>query len=148
MEDLCKDVIAEWQGDLAFIGRNESGGSVQMGTLDGAPGIGPMEMLLLGVAGCTGIDVVNTLKKQRQSLQELKIKVRGKRADKHPRVYKEIEVVYLLWGDGLEPQAVERAIRLSDEKYCSASAMMRGTAKISTTYQIFPASRQPDVAVS
>lgn len=147
MEDLCKDVIVEWQGDLAFLGRNESGGSVQMGTLDGVPGIGPMEMLLLGVAGCTGIDVVSTLKKQRQPLQELKIKVRGRRADDHPRVYKEIEIVYLLWGHGLDPAAVERAIRLSDEKYCSASAMMRSTAKVRTTYRIFSPNEQAEIEV-
>lgn len=147
MEDLCKDVVVEWQGDLAFLGRNESGATVQMGTLDSKPGIGPMEMLLIGVAGCTGIDVVSTLKKQRQPLQELKIKVRGQRADSHPRVYTEIEVVYLLWGDGLDPAAVERAIRLSDEKYCSASAMMRGTAKVRTAYQIFSPDEQPEVEV-
>jgi putative redox protein len=147
MEDSCKDVIIEWKGDLAFLGRNESGGTVQMGTLDGRPGIGPMEMLLLGVAGCTGIDVVSTLKKQRQPLQELKIKVWGRRADNHPRVYNEIEVVYLLWGDGLDPAAVERAIRLSDEKYCSASAMMRGTAEVRTTYRIFLPGDQPEAEV-
>ncbi len=122
---------------LAWIGRNEAGETVQMGSIDGKPGIGPMEMLLLGLAGCTGIDVVNTLKKQRQMLKELKIKVRGIRADTHPRVYTEIEVIYLLWGDGLNPAAVERAIRLSDNKYCSASAMMRPTAQIRTSYRIF-----------
>lgn len=148
MDDSCKDIIVEWQKDLAFLGRNESGGSVQMGTLDGEPGIGPMEMLLMGVAGCTGIDVVSTLKKQRQPLQELKIKVRGQRADQHPRVYLEIDIVYLLWGDGLDPAAVERAIRLSDEKYCSASAMMRGTAEVRTTYQIFSPNKQPELEVS
>jgi len=147
MEDLCKDVVAEWHGDLAFIGRNEAGGTVQMGTLNGKPGIGPMEMLLLGIAGCTGIDVVSTLKKQRQPLKDLKIKVRGIRSGKHPRVYTEIEVIYLLWGDGLDPAAVERAIKLSEEKYCSASAMMRSTAKIRSTYRLVTADEQPAVAV-
>jgi putative redox protein len=147
MEDLCKDIIAEWHGDLAFMGRNEAGGTVQMGTLNGKPGIGPMEMLLLGIAGCTGIDVVSTLKKQRQPLKDLKIRVRGIRSDNHPRVYTEIEVIYLLWGDGLDPAAVERAIRLSEEKYCSASAMMRSTAKIRSAYHLFASDEQPAVVV-
>jgi putative redox protein len=137
MDESSKEVVVEWAGDLAFIGRNPSGASVQMGTLNGDPGISPMELLLVGVAGCTGIDVVSTLKKQRQPLQDLKIKVLGKRADTHPRVYTEIEIIYLLWGEGLDPIAVERAIRLSEEKYCSASAMMQATAVVHTSYQIF-----------
>lgn len=147
MEDLCKDVVAEWHGDLAFIGKNEAGGTVQMGTLNGKSGIGPMEMLLLGIAGCTGIDVVSILRKQRQPLKDLKIRVRGIRSDNHPKVYTEIEVIYQLWGDGLDPAAVERAIKLSEEKYCSASAMMRPTAKIRSTYRLFAADEQPAMMV-
>jgi putative redox protein len=137
MDDPLKEVFAEWQGDLSFLGQNQSGGQVQMGSLGNDPGISPMELVLIGLAGCTGIDVVSTLRKQRQQLENLKVQVRGKRAESHPRVYTDIEITYLLWGKGLKQEAIERAIRLSEEKYCSVSAMMQATARIRTSYQIF-----------
>lgn len=137
-DDAWREVVAEWQGDSAFIGRNPGGGTVQMGTLEGKPGVSPMELLLIGVAGCTGVDVASILTKKRQPLKALKVKVRGKRAETHPRVYTEIEVTYLIWGDGIDPKAVEQAIQLSEEKYCSASAMMRGVAEIRSSYRLLP----------
>jgi putative redox protein len=96
-----------------------------------------MEMLLLGLAGCTGMDVVSILKKKRQDLQAFKIRVRGKRAEQHPRVYTLIEVTYLLWGENLDAKAVERAIELSEKKYCSASAMLNAVAEIRSSYEIY-----------
>ena len=131
-----REVVAEWKGDLAFIGRNPAGGSVQIGALNGQPGIGPMELLLLGVAGCTGMDIVSILQKKRLTLQGFQVKVSGERAETYPMVYTEIHVTYLLWGENLPPKAVEQAIQLSEEKYCSASAMMRSTAKMSSSYRI------------
>jgi putative redox protein len=136
MSGEWKEVVAVWRGESAFIGANQSGGSVQMGTLDGQPGISPMEMLLLGVAGCTGMDIVSILSKKRQKLIEFQVRVRGKRADQHPKIYTEIEVVYLLWGDQIDPKAVEQAIQLSEEKYCSASVMLRAAAKIHSSFQL------------
>jgi len=137
MSDDWKTVTATWIGETAFLGDNLQGGTVQMGNLPDQPGVSPMEMLLLGVAGCTGLDIVNILKKQRQQLEKLVVTVRGKRADTHPKVYREIEIVYELWGKQLAAREVERAIALSEEKYCSASAQMRGLATIRTRYQIF-----------
>jgi putative redox protein len=90
----------------------------------------------LGLAGCTGIDILNILEKKRQKLHSFQVRVRGKRAPDPPRVYKEIEVTYLLWGEGIEPKAVEHAIQLSEEKYCSASIMLRATAEIRSSYRI------------
>lgn len=136
MDDNWREVIAEWQGEHAFIGRNSSGGTVQMGTYEGKPGISPMELLLVGVAGCTGVDVADILVKKRQRLQALQVKVRGKRVESFPKIYKEIEVLYLIWGEGIDPKAVEQAIQLSEEKYCSASAMLRGVAEIRSAYRI------------
>jgi putative redox protein len=136
MTSEWKEVVAEWKGGDAFIGSNPRGGTVQMGVLDGKPGIGPMEMLLLGVAGCTGIDITSILQKKRQPLQDMRIRVCGKRADTYPMVYTEIEVTYYLWGDDLSAKAVEQAIQLSEEKYCSASAMLRATARFRSSYQI------------
>lgn len=137
MSDNWKEVVAEWQGEDAFIGRNPSGVSVQIGTLEGRPGIGPMEMLLLGVAGCTGMDITSILRKQRQPLQDFQVRVRGLRAATYPKVYTEIEVTYLLWGEGINPKSVEQAIQLSEDKYCSASIMMMASgAKFNSSYRI------------
>jgi putative redox protein len=137
-EDL-REVVAVWAGESAFNGRNPAGCVVQMGSLKDQPGISPMELLLMGVAGCTGMDVVSILGKKRQTIEKFEIMVRGKRAEAHPRVYTEIEVVYYLWGDDLDPKKVEEAIHLSEEKYCSASAMLAAVAQITFHYFIHPA---------
>jgi putative redox protein len=131
-----REVVAEWKGEEAFIGRNSRGGEVLMGNLDGKAGIGPMEMLLLGVAGCTGMDIVSILKKKRQELLDMQVKVCGKRADTYPQIYTEIEVIYYLWGEDLSEKAVQQAIDLSEEKYCSASAMLRAVALFRSSYKI------------
>jgi putative redox protein len=109
-----------------------------MGDLPGNPGIWPMEMILLGLAGCTGVDVVNILRKKRQPLKALRVEVRAKRADDHPKVYTEIEIAYLLEGEGLSHDAIEQAIELSERKYCSVSAMLGKTAKIGSSYRVIP----------
>ena len=96
-----------------------------------------MELLLMGLAGCTGMDVVSILSKQRQVLKDLQIQVRGKRAPEHPKVFTNIEITFLFWGDGLNPERIEQAIQLSEEKYCSASAMLGAVAEISFTFKIF-----------
>lgn len=136
--DEWREVVVEWRGEMGFVGRNPAGGKVQMGTIDGQPGASPMELLLMGVAGCTGMDVASMLTKQRQDLQDLQLQVRGKRAETHPRVYTEIEITYILWGHNLDQVAIERAIQLSEEKYCSASAMLGAVASIRSSYQILP----------
>jgi putative redox protein len=136
MAEQWREIEAEWLTGGAFIGRNEAGGTVQMGNLDDKPGISPMEMLLVGLAGCTGVDIVDILKKKRQPMTAIKVKVRGKKAEDFPKVYREIEVEYLIYGRDIEPKAVERAIQLSEEKYCSVSAMLRLSADIRSTYQI------------
>ena len=136
MSQDWKEVTAKWQGEMSFIGNNQTGGRVQMGAVDGQPGVSPMELLLLGVAGCTGIDIVHILGKKRIGLDNFEVNVRGKRADDYPMVYTEIEIEYILWAEDLDPKAVEQAINLSEEKYCSASAMMSKTAKMRSSYRI------------
>lgn len=131
------EIEADWQSNLTFIGKNDLGNQVQMGSKQQKENISPMELLLLGLAGCTGYDVVSILNKKRQSLKDLKVKVRGRRADDYPMVYTDIEIEYLFWGSGLSEKAVEQAIELSEEKYCSASVMLGKTAKITSTYKIF-----------
>ncbi len=136
MADQWREIEAEWQGGGTFIGRNPSGGTVQMGKLSDKPGISPMEMILAGVAGCTGVDIVDILGKKRQPVKALKVKVRGKKREEYPKIFTEIEVTYLIWGENIDPHAVERAIQLSEEKYCSVSAMLRQTVEIHSNYQI------------
>jgi putative redox protein len=136
MDNPWREVIAEWKGETSFIGRNPAGGTVQMGKIDDRPGISPMELLLAGLAGCTGMDIASILTKQRQRFIDLKVKARGKRASDYPMVFTELEVTYLLWGEGLDPKAVERAIQLSEERYCSVGIMLGKAAPIRSSYRI------------
>jgi putative redox protein len=136
--DDWKDITVEWQGQGAFIGSNVSGGEVQMGLLGEKPGISPMELVLVALGGCTGVDVASILEKMRQPLKGLRLRVRGKRSTSYPRVYTEIEVQYLLCGKGLDEEAVRQAIELSKEKYCSVSGMLKASVDIQFSYQILP----------
>lgn len=99
-------------------------------------GIGPMELMLHALAGCTGVDVVSILQKKRQPLKGLEIRVRGERRQEHPRVYSEVEVEYIFKGRGLDPKAIEQAIKLSQEKYCSVEATLAAFAQIRSSYRI------------
>ncbi len=132
-----------WQGGMQFQGTASSGHIL---TLDSSAesggknaGFRPMELLLVGMAGCTAMDVVSILTKKRQNVSGFEVNVRGERAESHPRVYTEIHVEYVVRGDNISPEAVERAIQLSEEKYCSASAMLRAVARITHSYRIEPA---------
>lgn len=136
MTNDWKKVSATWKSDLDFVGETADGGTVQMGSMGGQDSIGPMMLVLLGLAGCTGIDVVSILQKKRVTLDNFKVNVRAKRAPSPPMVYTEIEVEYLLWGEDLKVKDIEQAIQLSEEKYCSVSIMLRKTAKITSTYKI------------
>ena len=130
MNQKWKEVSAEWQGELSFIGKNQTGGSIQLGAAGQHPVVSPMELLLLGVAGCTGIDIIHILDKKRITLNQFEVRVRGKRANDHPKIYTDIEIEYLLWAEDLSTKAVEQAIKLSEDKYCSASAMMSKSPRL------------------
>jgi putative redox protein len=136
-EEGWTEISATWQTDSTFVGQNQAGGTVQMGTLDDKPGIGPMQLLLTALAGCTGMDIVSILQKKRIQLKDMRVKVAGKRATDYPMVWTEIRVVYQLWGENLPPKDVEQAIRLSEEKYCSVGIMLGKTARINSEYQLY-----------
>ena len=136
------EVVADWKGDLNFDGKNNLDNHVQMGSKQNEGNISPMELLLLGLAGCTGYDVVSILQKKKQDLEDLQVKVRAIRDDKYPMVYTDIEVEYLFWGKELSEKAVIRAIELSETKYCSASVMLGKTAKITSSYKIYEPSKE------
>lgn len=97
---------------------------------DGAAGPSPMDVVLAGLAGCTGIDVVSTLHKMRQDVTDLRIDVRGTRAETYPQVYTAITVEYIVTGHNLREEAVQRAVELSETKYCSVGGMLGKTATI------------------
>ena len=125
-----------WVEDRRFVGSASSGHAIVVDASAEKQGPSPMELLLVGLAGCTAYDVMSILEKKRQAVSGLEVSARAERADEPPRVYTTIEVEYVLRGRGIKPKAVEDAIRLSEEKYCSASIMLGKTAKISTSYRI------------
>ena len=96
----------------------------------------PMELLLLALGGCTGVDVIDILKKKRQHVTDYRIEVHGDRRDEFPKAYTKLYVKHIVRGRGVSEKAVARAIELSDQKYCSVAATLRGTAEIVTSYEI------------
>lgn len=125
-----------WVEDRRFVGVASSGHGIVVDGCKDKVGPSPMELVLLGLAGCTGFDVMEVLEKKRQAVTGLRVKVAAERAEDVPRVYTQIAIDYQVCGHAVQPQAVEHAIRLSVEKYCSVSAMLRHTARITTTYHI------------
>ena len=125
-----------WINSMKFEAQTPEGYSF---TIDGKrqEGVGAMDLLLYGLAGCTAVDVVLILQKQRQPVEGVTVNVTGERASEHPKVYTKIHIEYIVKGD-LKPEKVERAIQLSEEKFCSASAMLGKTAEITHSYQIIP----------
>ncbi len=115
-------------------------------TMDGPERLGgheaatsPVQLVLMGLAGCTGMDVVNILKKRRITLTDFTIEVEAQQADEYPKVFTEIHLRYRLKGENLHEADVEKAIELSENKYCSVLAMLKSTAKVSHEYEILAA---------
>ncbi len=127
-----------WKGKgLDFTGSVGSGYTFDVSGGSEKTGGGPMEFLLAGVAGCTAVDMVHILQRQRQNVAGIEVEATGVRADQHPKVYTYVTLSYIVRGQNIDPQAVERAIQLSEEKYCSASAMFsRAGTKMASTYRI------------
>ena len=130
----------KWIDGVAFVGESESGHAV---VLDGPPtaggrniGIRPMELLLIGMGGCSAFDVVSILTKGRQDLVDCRAELSAERAEEDPKVFTRIHVHYVVSGRGLKAATVERAIKLSAEKYCSASIMLGKTAEVTHDYEI------------
>jgi len=134
------NISVKWIDGMLMVGKSDSGHAIVM---DGPPEIGgenlgvrPMEMLLLGMAGCTMIDVVSTLKKMREDIVDCQTQVSADRAEEYPKVFTNIHVHFVLKGNQLNPSNVDKAIKLSAEKYCSASIMIGKTATITHDYEI------------
>ncbi|MDO8691396.1 MAG: OsmC family protein [Dehalococcoidia bacterium] len=127
-------VKAEWVSNSRFVATSSTGNSIVLDP-DGE-GFKPSELLLAGLAGCTGVDVVGILRKQRQKLAALEIEVTGKQMDEPPWTFQEIHVEYILRGSRLKKSAVARAIELSETKYCSVGATISATVKITSSFRI------------
>jgi putative redox protein len=135
-----KETRAIWKGDMTFEGVGHKGFRVTMDTVPESgghdEGLGPMELVLVALAGCTAMDVISILKKKRQDVTGFEVVTRGARAKDYPRVYTDIEIEYIVRGHDVDPKAVARAIELSETRYCSVSNMLSQTAKLTTTYRI------------
>jgi putative redox protein len=131
---------AIWKQGLSFTGTAGSGFSVPLGTnveYGGADdGFRPLELMLVSLAGCTGMDVISILLKKRQEVTSFQVNVQGERAREHPHVFKSITVEYDFCGHHLDPAAVERAVELSETKYCAARAMLSQVVPIQRVIRI------------
>lgn len=130
----------KWIEGVSFAGQSESGHTVVM---DGPPdaggqnlGVRPMEMLLLGMGGCTAFDVIHILRKSRQPVTDCVAEIDADRAETDPKVFTRIHVHFVITGKGLDPKRVEQAVNLSAEKYCSASIMLGKVAKVTHDFEI------------
>ena len=130
----------KWLDGAAFVGESGSGHAM---VIDGAPAAGgrnigprPMEMMLIGLGGCSAFDVVLILRKSRQAVTDCRVELEAERADTAPRVFTRIHMVFVVSGSELRESAVRRAVNLSAEKYCSATAMLRASVEITHEYRI------------
>ncbi|WP_293932800.1 OsmC family protein [Iodobacter sp.] len=136
-------VRVKWVEGVSFLAQSESGHSVLM---DGPPAGGgrnlgprPMEMVLMGTAGCSTYDVIHILKKSRADVRDCVVDVEAERAETEPKVFTKIHLHYTVTGKGLKPEQVERAIKLSAEKYCSASIMLAKSVLITHDFEVIEA---------
>jgi putative redox protein len=133
----------KWLDHMSFVGESGSGHSVVM---DGPPddggrnlGIRPMEMVLLGMGGCTAFDVVHILKRARQDIVDCHVELEAERATEIPKVFTKIHAHYIIKGKGLDAKKVERAITMTAEKYCSVSIMLANCVEITHDFEIIEA---------
>ncbi len=130
----------KWVNNIQFVGESGTGHAIVM---DGDREVGgnntgmrPMELLLVGLGGCSGMDVASILQKKKQRVTDLEININGQKADSYPKKFTEIEIQFIVSGKDISEEAVKRAVELSMEKYCSVKATLTGTAKINYSYKI------------
>lgn len=141
MADYAQATVKFVDG-MQFVGETGTGHAFVM---DAAPGVGghntgcrPMELLLVGLGGCTGMDVVSILRKKKLNVSHVQMNVKGKwvEGESYPKYFEEIEVEYVVTGKDISEDAVKRAIELSETKYCSVAASLRGVSKITTSFRV------------
>ncbi|MEO0085634.1 MAG: OsmC family protein [candidate division WOR-3 bacterium] len=137
------EATVRWCGRMTFVGKAGSNHLVPMDvdadTGGDSSATKPLELLLLGLGGCTGMDVVSILNKMRVTLSGFEVNLRAERAAEHPKVYTRIEIEYVFSGHDLDPEKLKRAVELSQEKYCSVSAMLRQACPVTWTIRVVQA---------
>jgi putative redox protein len=133
-----------WTGPgLRMVGDSDGGPAIVIDSSKGDMGThsgpSPMELVLLGLAGCTAMDVVSIMAKKRQPFTNLEVKVEAERADEHPRVFTKIHLEYIAYGTDVDELALCRAIELSEEKYCSAMGMLKQVTEMTSSYRVVEA---------
>jgi putative redox protein len=138
VEEIVAEATVKWTGLGQFVATDSTKHSLVISTQDERNGTGlkPSELLLVALGGCTGVDVVSILKKGRQNLTGLEIELTGEQDPEPPWTFRKIHLEYKLTGRGLSREAVERAIRLSEEKYCSVRATISGIAEVTSSYTL------------
>ena len=131
---MTVSVQVKWTDGMQFIGRAGDGPAVVMDTPDGGSGASPMELVLMGTAGCTAVDVLSILEKKRMHVTGFAINIAGERAEEYPRPYTDIHIEYVIYGTDLNPKGIEQAIELSEKKYCGAMASLN--ARITYTFRM------------
>ncbi|MGB8710328.1 MAG: OsmC family protein [Methyloceanibacter sp.] len=130
----------KWVEDRTFIGESGSGHTIVLGTAFGpegrSPGPSAMELVLIGLGGCSGYDVVHILEKGREAIEDVAVELEAERAQQDPKVFTRVHMHFVVKGRRLRAEKVERAIALSVEKYCSASAMIAKTATITHDFEV------------
>jgi putative redox protein len=134
------NAVVTWKQGMSFDATADTGFVVPLGAdpaVGGAnDGFRPMELLAMGLAGCTAMDVISILSKKRQKLSGFEVQVRAERADEHPKVFTSMHIHYVVRGEGIDAAAVERAMDLSATKYCPAQAMLGKAAEMTMDYEI------------
>ena len=135
------EVTLDWKGGMAFKGFADSGFQQNMDadeSVGGENGAGrPMEFIAMGLAGCTGMDVISILKKKQQDVKSFQVKVHAEKSEEHPKVFTSAIIEYQVLGDDISEDALIRAIELSSEKYCPAQTMLSKAFPIKLIYKIF-----------
>ena len=126
------DVKVIWKNKMSFVGSADSGFKVPLGTVPEVggdnDGFRPMELIAVGIAGCTAMDVISILQKKRQEVTGFEVRVHAERAAEHPKVFTHLTIEYVIGGNNLSKEAVERAVELSETKYCPAQSMFKKIA--------------------
>jgi putative redox protein len=138
MQRTASLVLETVEGENTRFRATTGGQSFHLDTGERAIAPSPVQVVLAAVGGCTGMDVMGILRKMRQKVTGYEIDLIAERAEEHPRVYTSIEVVHRIYGEDLNPASVERAIELSETKYCSVHAMLAPTVKLSSRYELLP----------
>ncbi len=140
---MKQEANIRWAGKMTFVGR---AGSNHLVPMDSGPEFGgdssatkPMELLLLSLGGCTGMDVVPILKKMRQDVTAVELNIAAERSEEHPEPYTKIDIEYVVAGRNLDEERVKHAVELTQEKYCSVSAMLRKSCPINYTVRMVAA---------